>query len=156
MGPFSSPISRSLLLFTRPIRIFGLLVIYSHNGNENNADIWYFGITTLELARGGLPLSNILPSKSLLLKITKRFWLSEYETQNKAFKNKKFSKAFKDLVGSCLDQDQGKKPMAERLLRHSVFKNCRGGDSLMMNVLLGLPSVEDRFKRKMKMMKESW
>ncbi|KAM1067035.1 hypothetical protein FF1_022346 [Malus domestica] len=31
-----------------------------------------FEITTLELARGGPPLSKLLPSKYLLLKITKR------------------------------------------------------------------------------------
>ncbi|CAN6547824.1 unnamed protein product [Malus baccata var. baccata] len=84
------------------------------------------------------------------------FCRQNYETQNKAFKKKKFSEAFKDLVGSCLNQDQGKRSMTERLLRNSFFINYRGGDSLMINVLLGLPSVEERFKRKMKMMKRSW
>ncbi|KAM1624272.1 hypothetical protein ACFX2K_022476 [Malus domestica] len=169
MGPCSSLISGSLLLVTRSIQLHTWLtdiartlywmefeVIYLHNGNQNNEDIWSFRITALELACGSLPLSNLLPSKSLLLKITKRFWFSDYETHNKAFKNKKFSEAFKDLVGSCLNQDQGKRSMAERLLRNLFFINCRGGDSLMMNVLLGFPSVEERFKKKMKMMKGSW
>ncbi|KAH0993830.1 hypothetical protein GBA52_005313 [Prunus armeniaca] len=69
-------------------------VIHSHNGYGCKADVWSFGITALELAHGGPPLSNLPPSKSLLLKITKR-----------------------------------------------------GLDFLVKNVLQGLPSVEERFKK---------
>ncbi|CAB4292224.1 unnamed protein product [Prunus armeniaca] len=123
-------------------------VIHSHNGYGCKADVWSFGITALELARGGPPLSNLPPSKSLLLKIMKRFGFSDYENrQDKNYKSKKFSKAFKDLVGCCLDQDPNKRPTAERLLRHSFFKNCRGLDFLVKYVLLGLSSVEERFKK---------
>ncbi|ONI26604.1 hypothetical protein PRUPE_1G034000 [Prunus persica] len=123
-------------------------VIHSHNGYGCKADVWSFGITALELAHGGPPLSNLPPSKSLLLKITKRFRFSDYENRHdKNYKSKKFSKAFKDLVGCCLDQDPNKRPTAERLLRHSFFKHCRGLDFLVKNVLQGLPSVEERFKK---------
>ncbi|XP_007227687.2 serine/threonine-protein kinase BLUS1 [Prunus persica] len=123
-------------------------VIHSHNGYGCKADVWSFGITALELAHGGPPLSDLPPSKSLLLKIMKRFRFSDYENhQDKNYKSKKFSKAFKDLVGCCLDQDPNKRPTAERLLRHSFFKNCKGLDFLVKNVLLGLPSVEERFKK---------
>ncbi|KAI5347978.1 hypothetical protein L3X38_000865 [Prunus dulcis] len=123
-------------------------VLHSHNGYGCKADVWSFGITALELAHGGPPLSNLPPSKSLLLKIMKRFHFSDYENhQDKNYKSKKFSKAFKDLVGCCLDQDPNKRPTAERLLRHSFFKNYKGLDFLVKNVLLGLPSVEERFKK---------
>ncbi|KAL6189504.1 hypothetical protein ACLB2K_040892 [Fragaria x ananassa] len=123
-------------------------VVHSHNGYGCKADIWSLGITALELAHGGPPLSHLPPSKSLLLKITKRFNFSDYEKRGETDNNKrkKFSKSFKDLVGLCLDQDPNKRPSAEKLLKHSFFKNCRGMNFLAKNVLNGLPSVEERFR----------
>ncbi|XP_057548211.1 serine/threonine-protein kinase BLUS1 [Amaranthus tricolor] len=125
-------------------------VIHSHNGYGFKADIWSFGITALELAHGRPPLSHLPPSKSLLFKITKRFHFSDYDKSEKGFhgkgNEKKFSKAFKDMVGLCLHQDPTKRPTAEKLLRHAFFKNCRSCDFLVKNVLAGLPSVEDRFR----------
>ncbi|XP_002529319.2 serine/threonine-protein kinase BLUS1 [Ricinus communis] len=120
-------------------------VIHSHTGYSFKADIWSFGITALELAHGCPPLSHLPLSKSLIMKITKRFRFSDYEKQKKD-KSKKFSKSFKDLVASCLDQDPSKRPSADKLLKHPFFKNCKGLDFLVKNVLHGLPNVEDRFK----------
>ncbi|KAK3190277.1 hypothetical protein Dsin_029838 [Dipteronia sinensis] len=120
-------------------------VIHSHTGYSLKADIWSFGITALELAHGRPPLSHLPPSKSLLMKITKRLRLSDYEKSHNQ-KDKKFSKAFKDMVGSCLDHDPSKRPSAEKLLKHSFFRNCKGSDFLVKNVLSGLPTVEDRFR----------
>jgi serine/threonine-protein kinase OSR1/STK39 len=88
------------------------------------ADIWSFGIIALELAHGRPPLSHHLPPS----------------------KHKNFSKAFKDMVASCLHQDQSKRPSAGTLLKHSFFENCEGLDFLVKNVLQGLPSIEERFK----------
>ncbi|XVF28660.1 hypothetical protein REPUB_Repub15cG0049400 [Reevesia pubescens] len=121
-------------------------VIHSHTGYSFKADIWSFGITALELAHGRPPLSHLPPSKSLIMKITKRFSFSDYENSSKKGKSKKFSKAFKDMVASCLDQDPAKRPSAEKLLKHSFFKSCKGSEFLVKNVLHGLPSVEERFR----------
>ncbi|PON53269.1 Serine/threonine protein kinase [Parasponia andersonii] len=123
-------------------------VIHSHNGYGFKADIWSFGITALELAHGCPPLSHLPLSKSLLLKITKRFRFSDYEKHEKdKSKGKKFSKGFKDMVGLCLDQDPSKRPTAEKLLKHPFFKSCnKGPDFLVKNVLQGLASVEERFR----------
>ncbi|XP_059650911.1 serine/threonine-protein kinase BLUS1 [Cornus florida] len=121
-------------------------VIHSHTGYSFKADIWSFGITALELAHGRPPLSHLPPSKSLFMKITKRFRFSDYEKIYQSLKNKKFSKSFKDMVALCLDQDPSKRPSAEKLLKHPFFKNCRGSDFLVKNILQGLPSVEQRFK----------
>ncbi|CAM8998425.1 unnamed protein product [Rhodiola kirilowii] len=120
-------------------------VIHSHVGYSYKADIWSFGITALELARGRPPLSHLPPSKSLLEKITKKFRFSDYEKSNPR-KQYKFSKAFKDMVRSCLEQDPSKRPTSEKLLKHSFFKNCKGAEFIVRNVLQGLPSVEERFK----------
>lgn len=120
-------------------------VIHSHTGYGFKADIWSFGITALELAHGRPPLSHLPPSKSLFMKITKRFRFSDYEKKSK--NAQRFSKAFKNMVASCLDPDPAKRPSAEKLLKHSFFKNCsKGVDFLARNVLHGLPSVEQRFK----------
>ncbi|QCE09057.1 serine/threonine-protein kinase BLUS1 [Vigna unguiculata] len=120
-------------------------VIHSHTGYSFKADIWSFGITALELAHGRPPLSHLPPSKSMMLKITKRFRFSDLDKYRKGNGNK-FSKAFKDMVASCLDQDPSKRPTADKLLKHPFFKNCKGTDFLVKNVLLGLPSVEKRYK----------
>ncbi|XP_059671053.1 serine/threonine-protein kinase BLUS1-like [Cornus florida] len=98
-------------------------VIHSHTGYSFKADIWSFGISALELAHGRPPLSHLPPSKSLFMKITNRFRFSDYEKINQSLKNKKFSKSFKDMVALCLDQDPSKRPSAEKLLKHSFFKN---------------------------------
>ncbi|KAK7261710.1 hypothetical protein RIF29_28028 [Crotalaria pallida] len=122
-------------------------VIHSHIGYSFKADIWSFGITALELAHGRPPLSHLPPSKSMILKITKRFRFSDLDKYRKGHGGKnKFSKAFKDMVASCLDQDPSKRPTAEKLLKHPFFKNCKGSDCLVKNVLQGLPSVEKRYK----------
>uniref|UniRef100_A0A7N0UFD8 Protein kinase domain-containing protein n=1 Tax=Kalanchoe fedtschenkoi TaxID=63787 RepID=A0A7N0UFD8_KALFE len=119
-------------------------VIHSHVGYSYKADIWSFGITALELARGRPPLSHLPPSKSLLEKLTKKFRFSDYENGGPR-KQYKFSKAFKDMVRSCLEHDPAKRPTAEKLLRHSFFRNCKGAE-VVKNLLQGLPSVEERFK----------
>jgi serine/threonine-protein kinase OSR1/STK39 len=50
------------------------VINYSGTGYSFKSDIWSFGITTLELAHGGPPFSHLIPpSKSLIMKIKKRF-----------------------------------------------------------------------------------
>ncbi|XP_004486832.1 serine/threonine-protein kinase BLUS1 [Cicer arietinum] len=121
-------------------------VIHSHNGYSFKADIWSFGITALELAHGRPPLSHLPPSKSMMLNITKRFRFSDFDKYSKGHGgSNKFSKAFKDMVASCLNQDPTKRPSSEKLLKHPFFKNCKSSDFLVKNVLLGLPSVEKRY-----------
>ncbi|KAL4359175.1 hypothetical protein HN51_018889 [Arachis hypogaea] len=123
-------------------------VIHSHVGYSFKADIWSFGITALELAHGRPPLSHLPPSKSMILKITKRFRFSDLDKfgGGSTSHGKKFSKNFKDMVASCLDQDPAKRPTAEKLLKHPFFRNCKGSEFLVKNVLHGLPSVEKRYK----------
>ncbi|XP_010450032.1 PREDICTED: serine/threonine-protein kinase BLUS1-like [Camelina sativa] len=123
-------------------------VVHSHTGYGFKADIWSFGITALELAHGRPPLSHLPPLKSLLMKITKRFHFSDYEisTSGSSKKgNKKFSKAFREMVGLCLEQDPAKRPSAEKLLKHPFFKNCKGVDFVVKNVLQTLSNAEQMF-----------
>ncbi|KAK6914052.1 Protein kinase domain [Dillenia turbinata] len=123
-------------------------VIHSRNGYGVKADIWSLGITALELAHGRPPLSHLPPSKSLMLKITKRFKFSDYrQGADDGLNKKKFSKQFKDLIKACLDQEPSRRPTAEKLLKHPfIARNGRGSEYVVRNVLKDLPSVEDRFK----------
>ncbi|XP_009368988.2 serine/threonine-protein kinase BLUS1-like [Pyrus x bretschneideri] len=118
-------------------------------GGGCKADIWAFGITALELALGGPPLSGLpLLLGTQILKVKNRFRLADYENIIKDFRNQKYSAAFKDLVGSCLDRDPEKRPAAEALLKHSFFDNCGGKDYLVGTVLPHLESVEERYKKR--------
>ncbi|KAM1158848.1 hypothetical protein ACFX19_032656 [Malus domestica] len=119
------------------------------NGGGCKADIWAFGITALELALGGPPVSDLPPFlESQILKVKNRFPFSDYKNIIKDFKNKKYSADFKDLVRSCLDLDPEKRPAAETLLKHSFFHNYSGKDFLVGTVLPHLESVEERFKKR--------
>ncbi|XP_071699854.1 serine/threonine-protein kinase BLUS1 [Rutidosis leptorrhynchoides] len=123
-------------------------VIHSYNGYSYKADIWSFGITALELALGRPPLSHLPFSESLVVKIAKGLRFCDYQKEEeKGNKNyPKLSKYFKEMVGLCLEQDPLKRPNTEKLLKHYFFKNCKGCDFLVKNLLQGLPSVEHRFK----------
>ncbi|XP_076959093.1 serine/threonine-protein kinase BLUS1-like [Bidens hawaiensis] len=130
-------------------------VIHSHNGYSYKADIWSFGITALELAQGRPPLSHCPFSESLVMKITRGLRYSEYQKEEeKGNKKSRFSKYFKEMVGLCLEQDPSKRPSAQKLLKHYFFKNCKGCDFLVKNLLNGLPSVEFRFQKTRSMSKE--
>ncbi|KAM1406379.1 hypothetical protein ACFXTH_001056 [Malus domestica] len=118
-------------------------------GGGCKADIWAFGITALELALGGPPLSGLpLLLGTQIMKVKNRFRLADYEHIIKDFRNQKYSAAFKDLVGSCLDRDPEKRPAAEALLKHPFFHDCGGKDYLVGTVLPHLESVEERFKKR--------
>ncbi|KAM7260113.1 hypothetical protein ACFE04_015854 [Oxalis oulophora] len=120
-------------------------VIHSHVGYSFKADIWSFGITALELAYGKPPLSHLPASQFLLMKLTKCHRLWDYEKIHG--QKKKLSKAFKDMIGSCLDQDPLKRPSADKLLKHAFFRNSNKGSNFVVRTILqGLPTVEVRFK----------
>ncbi|CAL4892532.1 unnamed protein product [Urochloa decumbens] len=129
-------------------------VIHSHVGYGVKADIWSFGITALELAHGRPPLSHLPPSKSMLLRITSRVRLEDAADEapaaaSKTRKKKRFSRAFRDMVSSCLRQEPARRPSAEKLLRHPFFKQgCRSNsrEYLVRNVLAAVPTIEERFR----------
>lgn len=47
----------------------------------------------------------------------------------------------------CLVKDPAKRPSADKLLRHSFFKQARSGDYIARNVLYGLPPLGERVKK---------
>ncbi|VFQ87260.1 unnamed protein product [Cuscuta campestris] len=110
------------------------------NGYDFKADIWSFGITALELAHGHAPFSKYPPMKVLLMTLQNAPPGLDYE------RDKKFSKSFKQMIGSCLVKEPSKRPSAKRLLKHSFFKQARSNDYIARTLLEGLPAIGDRIR----------
>ncbi|PIA48824.1 hypothetical protein AQUCO_01300029v1 [Aquilegia coerulea] len=115
-------------------------VLQPGNGYDFKADIWSFGITALELAHGHAPFSKYPPMKVLLMTIQNAPPGLDYA------RDKKFSKSFKEMVAMCLVKDQTKRPTAEKLLKHSFFKNAKPPEVSVKGILTDLPPLWDRVK----------
>eukprot|EP00897_Mesotaenium_endlicherianum_P008646 jgi/Mesen1/780/ME000110S_11048 len=110
------------------------------HGYDFKADIWSFGITALELAHGHAPFSRYPPMKVLLMTLQNAPPGLDYD------RDKKFSKAFKEMIAVCLVKDPAKRPTADKLLKHSFFKQARSPDFIARSILTGLPPIGDRVR----------
>ncbi|KAK8545629.1 hypothetical protein V6N12_026459 [Hibiscus sabdariffa] len=104
-------------------------VMQAETGYDSKADIWSFGITALELAHGHPPLSQYPPLKVLLMTL---------QNEPPRLGDKKFSKSFKEMVAMCLVKDPKKRPTAEKLLKHSFFKNAKPPELSLKKLLAEL------------------
>ncbi|CAA7031378.1 unnamed protein product [Microthlaspi erraticum] len=115
-------------------------VMQQLHGYDFKADVWSFGITALELAHGHAPFSKYPPMKVLLMTLQNAPPGLDYE------RDKRFSKAFKEMVGTCLVKDPKKRPTSEKLLKHPFFKQARPPDYLVRTILNGLPPLGERYR----------
>ncbi|OIW14419.1 hypothetical protein TanjilG_20865 [Lupinus angustifolius] len=115
-------------------------VLQPGSGYNSKADIWSFGITALELAHGHAPFSKYPPMKVLLMTIQNAPPGLDYD------RDKKFSKSFKEMVAMCLVKDQTKRPSAEKLLKHSFFKNAKPPELSVKKLFADLPPLWNRVK----------
>ncbi|CAI9775811.1 unnamed protein product [Fraxinus pennsylvanica] len=115
-------------------------VLQPGTGYNFKADIWSFGITALELAHGHAPFSKYPPMKVLLMTIQNAPPGLDYD------RDKRFSKSFKELVAMCLVKDQTKRPTAEKLLKHSFFKNTKPPELSLKKLFVDLPPLWKRVK----------
>ncbi|KAJ0914002.1 putative protein kinase STE-STE20-Fray family [Helianthus annuus] len=115
-------------------------VLQPGSGYDFKADIWSFGITALELAHGHAPFSKYPPMKVLLMTIQNAPPGLDYD------RDKRFSKSFKELVAMCLVKDQTKRPTAEKLLKHSFFKQAKPPEISVKKLFADLPPLWHRVK----------
>ncbi|KAK1274605.1 hypothetical protein QJS04_geneDACA023310 [Acorus gramineus] len=98
--------------------------------DRQRVDIWSFGITALELAHSHAPFSKYPQMKVLLMTLQNATPGLDYE------RDKRFSKSFKELVGTCLVKDPKKRPSSEKLMKHPFFKHARSNDYLVAMLIL--------------------
>eukprot|EP00249_Psilotum_nudum_P024744 c29284_g2_i2 orf=901-3231(+) len=113
-------------------------VMEQKGGYNFKADIWSFGITALELAHGHAPFSRYPPMKVLLMTIQNAPPGLDYE------RDKRFSKAFREMISMCLVKDPSKRPTAEKLLKHSFFKKSKSNQYIAQHLLSGLAPLWER------------
>jgi len=92
------------------------------DGYDYKADIWSFGITALELAKGFAPYAFHPPMKVLLLTIQEDPpSLRSYATE-KSCTGESFSRSFKEMVRMCLQKEARKRPTVHTLFNCKFFK----------------------------------
>lgn len=110
---------------------------------DASADIWSFGITALELAQGRPPRSRDPPQKVLM-----RVIQDESPTLDRDGSTFKYSRAFKDVVDSCLVKDPSQRPTAEQLLQTPFFRGAKKKSYLVGAILKDLPPLALRQERR--------
>jgi serine/threonine-protein kinase OSR1/STK39 len=74
-------------------------------GYDYKADIWSFGITALELAKGFAPYARYPPMKVLLMTLQEDpASFDKYDDTDKDSEGRKFSSYFKDVIKICLQR----------------------------------------------------
>ncbi|KAH0590342.1 hypothetical protein H2248_000498 [Termitomyces sp. 'cryptogamus'] len=110
---------------------------------DSSADIWSFGITALELTQGRPPRSREKPQRVLMRTIQ-----DDPPTLDRDGGAYKYSRAFKEIVESCLVKDPSKRPTAQDLLQTSFFKGAKKKSYLVGAILKDLPPLTQRQERR--------
>ncbi|KAK0233323.1 kinase-like domain-containing protein [Armillaria fumosa] len=97
---------------------------------DSSADIWSFGITALELTQGRPPRSRESPQKVLLKTIQEA-----PPTLDRDGGTYKYSRAFQEMLESCLVKDPSQRPTAEQLLQTQFFKGAKKPSYLIATIL---------------------
>ncbi|KAF8592075.1 kinase-like protein [Ramaria rubella] len=117
--------------------------VVSQRHYDSKADIWSLGITALELAQGKAPRYREPPHKVFMKTIQDAPPILDREGGQF-----KYSKAFKEVIQSCLTKDPSERPTAESLLQTPFFKSSKKKGFLVGALLNGLPPLIDRQQRR--------
>ena len=99
------------------------------------SDIWYLGLTCIELAEGTLNFTNG--------KI-----LSEKKDQNGSKNNNLWSLDFIDFIQKCLNKNPLKRPSAASLLNHPFIVNNNKGKIIIKKKISNIKPLIDIYKEK--------
>lgn len=111
------------------------------DGYDYKADIWSFGITALELAKGFAPYAFHPPMKVLMLTIQEEPpSLRSYATE-KSCTGESFSRNFKEMVRMCLQKEPRKRPTVHTLLNCKFFKTKRSVEPLVVQLLQKIDDI---------------
>ncbi|KAI8344698.1 kinase-like domain-containing protein [Chlamydoabsidia padenii] len=118
--------------------------VMEQDGYDYKADIWSFGITSIELATGHAPYAKYPPMKVLKLTLS-----NASPTLDLDHTKHKYSKLFKEMIDLCLQKNPSNRPSAEKLLQHPFFKQAKKKEYLCKSVLSHINPVDQRPRRKM-------
>ena len=123
---------------------------------DEKADIWSFGITALELAKGYAPYARLNPIAVMIQTIREDPpSLKTYETtqamggtghvSGDTTTANKFSRHFKEIVTMCLQKNPKLRPSAATLLSRSLFTKAKDKSVLVRDILeaVPIPDTED-------------
>ncbi|KAK9830340.1 hypothetical protein WJX72_011135 [[Myrmecia] bisecta] len=110
-------------------------VVEQKSGYDYRADIWSFGITLLELARGHAPYANMALSNVVLATLNE-----DSPKLDAKIGHRRFSEGMQDLVAKCLCKDPRERPVAGELLKHRFFKHAQDHAYLSKKLLGGTVS----------------
>ncbi|KAH9814720.1 kinase-like domain-containing protein [Melampsora americana] len=114
---------------------------------NDRADIWSFGITALELATGKAPHSLYSPSDVLSKTVLDP---SPTLNRNPIGSKYKYSKSFASFIDKCLNKSPNLRPSSQDLLFNELFfKKAKRKESIVNELLIDLPSLQDRQERKL-------
>lgn len=114
-------------------------VLEQSGGYDHKADIWSFGITAIELAYGEAPYQRLHPLKVMKIII---------EKDPPRMDRRKWDAPFVNLVEGCLQKDPHvRQGMDEVLSKHKKFF-AKANDQPLLELLRGLPSLEQRIPPK--------
>jgi len=91
-------------------------------GYDVKADLWSLGITSIEMAEGKPPYSNIHPMRAIFM-IPSRPPPKLTEPDN-------WSKDFNDFIAKCLTKNPEQRPVASELLKHPFVAKAKNGTVL--------------------------
>lgn len=110
-------------------------------GYDYKADIWSFGITALELAKGSAPYAYHPPMKVLLLTIQEEPpSLRSYATE-KSCTGESFSRSFKEMVRMCLQKEARKRPTVHTLLNCKFYKTTWPAGPIVDELLCHISNI---------------
>lgn len=104
-------------------------------GYDFKADIWSFGITAIELAKGSPPYIEYPPMKIILL--------VKNSDPPQLGKDEDFDSSFKEIVNLCLQKDPTKRPTAEFLLKKKYFNKAKGTEYILNHLVPTIPPIEN-------------
>ncbi|KAG2077062.1 kinase-like protein [Suillus decipiens] len=110
---------------------------------DSKADIWSFAITAIELTQGRPPRSRESAHDVLLQTVQ-----GKPPKLDSVGGIHQYSRAFKDVVDSCLEKDPSKRPTAAKLLLTPFFKSSKKKSYLVSTILDGLPPLTMRQERR--------
>ncbi|CAG8731158.1 22902_t:CDS:10, partial [Racocetra persica] len=113
--------------------------VMKHADYDYKADIWSFGITSIELATGNAPFAKYSPIKVIMVTLS-----NDPPTLDRDATKHKYSRAFKEMIDQSLQKEPTKRLSAEKLLNHPFFKIAKKKEYLVTKILQNLPPLEER------------